>query len=57
MKTATCISAVPAVLTDDNVRVEVGTVVDYKKVAFCYGEHHLVLADNKQVPAVFFDLG
>lgn len=55
VKSALCTSNVPAVLTSDRQAIEAGTRIEYTKIIFRNGEHHLVLADKKTVPAVFFD--
>ena len=56
MKTAICDRAVPAVLSPTGKRIEVGETVEYKKEIFSNGEHHYVLANNTQVPSIFFAL-
>lgn len=55
LKKATCSSTVPKVLSPTGAEITVGTILEYSRVVFRNGEHHLVLGDNKkQVPAVFF---
>ena len=53
-KTATCISRVPAILSPTRQEITIGAQVEYSKIIFRNGEHHLKLASGGQVPAVFF---
>lgn len=52
---ATCSSQCPAFLSPTGVVIEQGDVVEYTKIIWRNGEHHLVLPNGKQVPAIFFE--
>lgn len=54
-KTATCTTRVPACLSPTGQAIEVGEVMEYKRIVFRNGESHIVLANGKQVPDCFFD--
>ena len=55
LKTAICESRVPAVLSPSGQEIQIGDELKYKRIVFRNGENHLVLADGKQVPHVFFN--
>ena len=56
MKQATCITQVPAILSNNGTTVEVGTVIQYVREVFENGEHHLRLQNGTYVPSVFFSV-
>lgn len=55
MKTATCVREVPAILSPTNKPIGVGERLEYTKIFFDNGEHHLKLANGDRVPSIFFD--
>jgi hypothetical protein len=55
LKTAICVTSVPAILSPTGSDIAVGDKVTYTKIIFRNGEHHLVLTDAKQVPSIFFN--
>jgi hypothetical protein len=55
MKKAICVRQVPSILSPTNNDIQVGEIINYKKVIFRNGEHHYVLTDKKQVPSIFFE--
>jgi len=54
-KEAVCISCVPACFSPTAAPIESGQKLEYTKIIFRNGEHHLVTPNKKQVPAAFFD--
>ena len=55
MKIAICLRTVPACLSPTNQQIEVGEKLEYTKIFFDNGEHHLKLPNGDRVPSVFFD--
>ena len=53
-KVAVCKRAVPACLSPTKQPIGVGQKVEYTKIFFDNGEHHLKLANGDRVPSVFF---
>jgi len=55
MKTAICVRPVPACLSPTNQSIGVGERLEYTKIYFDNGEHHLKLPNGSSVPSIFFD--
>ena len=57
MKTAICVRPVPAVLSPTKQAIGIGEKLEYVKIFFDNGEHHLQLTNGDRVPSVFFKWG
>jgi hypothetical protein len=55
LKVATALRTVPASIAG-GVEILTGTTVEYTKIVSRFGEHRIMLADGKLLPAIFFDV-